>query len=93
MKYNHLRNVTNSHRHRDTQRVAFLEQRKEVRMRTVKELTPTGTMVKMRTKPIKDIYVRVILGLNFDFWPAYNLVILHLIVVYQKKKLLILSCH
>ncbi len=53
MEYNHLRNIINGYKHRDTQSVALLEQKIEVRMRTVKKLTQT----RMRTKPIKNIYV------------------------------------
>ncbi len=45
------------YRCKDTQRVAFLEQRKEARMGPVKELSPTVTIVKMGTNPIKNIYV------------------------------------
>ncbi len=57
--YNHLRNISNRYKHRDTQQVALLEERIEVRMCAVKELTETGTMVKMRTKPVKNIYVDI----------------------------------
>jgi hypothetical protein len=52
-----IRNISKRYRHKDTQYVAFLEQRKEARMCPVKDLTPTGTKISMRTKPFKNIYV------------------------------------
>jgi hypothetical protein len=50
-------------------------------MYAVKELTPTGTLVKMRTKPIKIIYIMMMIAEIYYFFifrknlnQAYNLV-------------------
>ncbi len=57
MAYNHLRNISNRYRHRDTQHLDLKERNKDAGSEGV---NPTGTVVKIRTKPIKNIYVKAI---------------------------------
>jgi hypothetical protein len=57
MAYNHLRNLSKRYCRRDTQQLDYPKVKETKKDVGCEGVNPIGTIVKMRTKPIKSVYV------------------------------------